>query len=319
MGLFKKKVKTEEISVKTYTETEVEEKAYPIAAGADFVEEKYQEVMKEEVKISAEVLNIQKHFADVVKSVDELSTVVESSQTSMEGTIQVASQFQTVKDEIFTSVESASDEIENLKESSAQTVESYNDMIVTFQSLLSAVSEIKQCMSGIIDIANQTNLLSLNASIEAARAGDAGRGFAIVAEQVRLLSDDIKKLTSNVDRSIASVEEGTELLNRSINASRKALEENNANVDAAQEIIGKVRYTASGMDYIYGTLQNSLQNSVNDVKNIETYIRNSTKSYDKVADSIELINMHTNQKGVLYEDMKNIMGQLGPIAKSMTE
>ena len=61
-------------------------------------------------------------------------------------------------------------------------------MDTVFQMLQNSVDEIKKFTNEIVGIANQTNMLALNASIEAARAGDNGKGFSVVAEEVRKLS-----------------------------------------------------------------------------------------------------------------------------------
>lgn len=102
-------------------------------------------------------------------------------------------------------------------------------MVSTMERISETSSKIESIIAEIEDIASQTNLLSLNAAIEAARAGDAGRGFAVVAEQIRSLAEQSAKSAINtrelIEGSVNEVEIGTkaalktaEVLNGVINS-----------------------------------------------------------------------------------------------------
>lgn len=303
MSLFKKNKKKEEAPVATVVETKEE------TTGVDtqYVSTKYNEIIAEESAISSEISSIKDNFNEVMSDVDSLANAIETSHESINNTAEIASNIQTVKDNIINSVSDAQAEIDVLKDSSKQAVESYETMNQTFDALQLAVDDIKKCMIGIVAVANQTNLLSLNASIEAARAGEAGKGFAIVADQVRQLSDEIKKLTDDVERSIRSVESSTVELNESIQSSKDAVLNSSANVDVTYDIVNKVKSTASEINDVYLSICTSIDESRQGINNIDDLVNSSRATYDKVYSSIDAINEHSNAKGAIYEDIYNTL------------
>ncbi|MBP1157011.1 MULTISPECIES: methyl-accepting chemotaxis protein [unclassified Paenibacillus] len=111
----------------------------------------------------------------------------------------------------------------------------------TMNHLVELSREIEQVMHTIRSIAEETNLLSLNASIEAARAGDAGRGFAVVAHEVRKLADNSSQAANHVQTMISKIQEGSKNAMRSIELSLREIDDGQARVGEAGSAFSEIQ------------------------------------------------------------------------------
>jgi len=126
--------------------------------------------------------------------------------------------------------------VENMQQIS-QSVDAASKMVET---LGNSSNQIGTVIKVIKEIADQTNLLALNAAIEAARAGEQGRGFAVVADEVRSLAERTSRATVEINEIIGTIQQGIEGTVQCIGSGKQATEMGQQKADSAQSALGAI-------------------------------------------------------------------------------
>ena len=252
--------------------------------------------------LSESAANTMTNMKDTDRAVDEMANgatmLAQETQSASESVVEIGNMIDEVNDNSEALAKDADDmkELgENAENILKQLIDGQHEMVEHIgvvsdktHEANQAAEKIAEVVSLITEIASQTNLLSLNASIEAARAGDAGRGFAVVAENIKQLAEQTTSSAADIQDIIHDLE----------TKSNETVEK----TDAVNKIVNKQSEDMKKTADILNQVIKGIIGLIDRIDGIATSVANMDKSKEKVVDVIQNLSSVSQENAASTEE-----------------
>jgi len=257
------------------------------------------------VQLSITAVNIGKSIDSGKVLVEKTTVMGYQIKTELAKSISEAEEIEGKINEVNDSLSDATKNVIKLSQVVQKTAETEVEMAEKLNNLSHDAEQVKDVLSVIADIAEQTNLLALNAAIEAARAGEHGRGFAVVADEVRKLAERTQKSLGEINATVNVIVQNIMDSSGNMNANAQSVQEL---VSISEEVKEKIQFSFNQLLIVKEGSASSTKTSILIAKNA-----------DKIISNIDKINEVTIENSRSAEEIESASSELSKLANSLNQ
>ena len=283
---------------------EAQSKTEAMLVAADKLEQVGSVVSSASTELSAQIEQSDRGAAESAQRLSEAATAMNEMNATVQEVAKNAGSASAASAETRKKAEAGAQVVEKAVRSIDQVHQMSLELKDDMTQLNEHAQDITRIMGVISDIADQTNLLALNAAIEAARAGEAGRGFAVVADEVRKLAEKTMASTNDVGNAIKAIQEST----------AKSM----TGVDQAAERIGEATELANQSGQALQEIVATVEATGDQVNAIATASEEQSAASEEINQSIVQVNDMSRQTAEAMAEAAKAVSDLAAQAQGLT-
>ncbi len=277
-----------------------------INCGVLHIEKKLEEFMDEEVKVTQSISDIDNTYSQI----SNIQDMISSLDSNFNDFGQYANKINGVMNRSEVAVKQADDKMVTLADKINGTSIQLNSITEAFHTLENNFGNIQDMSNNITDIASSTNLLALNASIEAARAGDAGRGFAVVADEIRKLSSSTTELVNGIDGNVKTLYESINSLREEIENSKTTIRDNFEYAQNVQKDFKQVTDCTNEVKNFSKHIITGIERTSSEINGAATGVGSVAELVASFGDKLGKLNLRMSKRSIIICDIINFLQQI---------
>ncbi|WP_315703582.1 MULTISPECIES: methyl-accepting chemotaxis protein [unclassified Bradyrhizobium] len=258
-------------------------------------EAKVSELISGLTRASGAMENTAKSMSSTAASTNRQAGLVAAASDQTSGNVQTVA---SATEELTSSISEISRQVAQSTQIAARAVDNARRTGDTARSLAEGAQKIGDVVTLIQNIAEQTNLLALNATIEAARAGEAGRGFAVVASEVKSLAEQTAKATTEISEQIAAIQTASD-----------------ETVTAIQDVV----HVITEIDQIGMAIASAIEEQGSATKEISRSVQDAARGTQDVNANIAGVQQAADQTGNAAQEVLSAAGELSSQSRDLAD